>query len=75
VQRIGDRGSGFGCGNMFGDDHVVGADHDLVLAMADENGLSGELGRQRVAASFEVHEAVKASLARDEIDEWIGGKQ
>lgn len=56
---------------MFGNNHVLRANDDAILAMADENRLSGILGRQRVAASFKMDEAIVAGLTRNEVDDLI----
>jgi len=46
VNRIGDDRAGFLGRKMFGHDHVLAANHDLVLALSDEDRLAGILGRE-----------------------------
>ena len=71
VRGIGDGFPGFLRGAMFGEDEIACADDHLLLALADEHGLTGVLGRQRVAAALEAHETIEAGLARNELTERI----
>ncbi len=51
------------CRTMFGHDHVLDVDHDLILATADEHAPARVLGRQGVLAPVEADEAIEPGLA------------